>query len=473
MSTYTGSQVSESLSSSRRDIERQISDIDHDLRATEKVIAGRNGVREDTLIKLADIFLADNGALASQFRDVNGRIQAIFTEKVQRRAAVDDQIVDLQSDEQGIQSKIASSQRDIDGAEKVIADIVAKIGTDLDALPEYPVLVKEVDALRATVTKDAESLAAAQTEYEAKLAEYRADPFFTYLNARGFGTPVYKAGWFNADKWLANLTDYAINLRQYQILTQLPERISAANEVRVKALTAKTAQRDALTKSVESKHGLPGARATLKIAVGQKASRLEQLTLNHKAQAAMRAEKAAIDSGADPFLKRAKQELKTLFGSQSVADLRAMAQATATDRDDKLVDILEQAEMTVNDQRRVAKKLIGERDGLAPRLAKAKRLEARFSSENYDSRNSRFSSGLDINSLMIGYLAGSYSEAQVFGTLESSHSTYREPTYSSSSYSSSSSDSSYSSSSSSSWSDSSSSSGGGFGGGDSSSGGGF
>lgn len=468
--SYTGRQVSQSLANSRSQVESELSAVNQSIRETESVIARQNSIREDTLVKLAEMFLAERADVGPQFREINGRIQAIFDEKTRRRAAVDDQIATLVSDEGGIRAKIAQSQGTVDGAAKEVAELVTKTDVDLKALPEYVALIEAIMSLNVLIATDVKREDYVKAECSTKLAAFNADPLFVYLAARRYGTDAYQPGWFKkGDDWLARVTGYAVNAQSYRILSILPEKLKAAGLSRVETYKAKTAQREALIKAVESKHGVPAARQMLKVAESTKDTRLDQLKANQAAQNAMLAEKRSIDSGKDPFLQRAKEELKAFFGSQDVATLRRRAAATATTKDDVLVDALERAENTINMQRREAKSLISQRAGIETKLQRAKAAEARFAREDYDSSRARFNSGLDVDSLMLGYLAGRTSESSMFSTFSSNHSTYREPSYSSS-YSSSSSDS-YSSSSSS-WASISSSSGGGFDS-SSSSGGGF
>lgn len=470
--SYTGRQVSQSLANSRSQVESELSAINHSISETELVIAKQNATRENTLVKLAEIFLAERADVGSQFREINGRIQAIFDEKARRRGAVDDQIAALVSDEGGIRSKIAQSQGVVDGAVKELAELVTKTDSDLKALPEYVTLTEELNALNALLVTDKQRFDAVVAECKTKLEAFNRDPFFAYLAARHYGTDSYQDDWFKkGDDWLAQATGYVLNAQSYRILSILPQKVGAAGVARTEQAKVKDSARNVLIKAVESKHGVPAARQILKVAETNKDTRLAQLKANQDAQNAMAAEKRSIDSAKDPFLQRAKEELKAFFGSQDVATLRRRAAATATTKDDELVDLLERAENTINIQRKIAKQLITQRGEVEDKLRRAKALEARFSREDYDSSRARFDSSLNVDSLMVGYLAGSMTEASVFSTFSSNHSTYVEPSYSSS-YRSSSSDYS-SSSSSSSWDSGSSFSGGGFDSGGSSSGGGF
>jgi uncharacterized membrane protein YgcG len=474
MSKQKGSHLKDSISSITSGLSSQISQIDNQISSTEKVISRQNKIREDVLVKLAEFWLQDGGKLAAQFHDINGRVQRIFDEKSERRKEVNEQLERLVAQEVTIQAKIAESEQEVASYERTVGALQNAINRELGESPEFIAIDKEVDTLIAIIAKDSERLRSLEDECAMKRGTFESDPLFVYLNERSYGTDAYAPSWFKRpDAWLARVTSYADNVKRYDILGEITPRVRAANQERSGVLAIKTKLRTAWVTKVESKHGLKAAEMQLEVAKTTKSTRVTQLQSNQSAQSTLRTEKANIDGHKDPFQQRAKSELKTFFGSESVEQLRERAHKTECASDDRLVSDLEQAELEVNSQRKKAKQLIAERGALEAQLTKAKAFASRFSREDYDSRNARFDSSVDINSLLLGYMAGSITESRAFQTLDSGHSVYREPTRSYSSYSSSSSGSSYSSSSSSWDSGSSFSSGGGFGGGDSSSGGGF
>src|SRR4051812_5973275 len=67
----------------RRDAAR--SWIESHIALEEKKISAANATRESAYTELAEIYAADEGKLAASFGEISQRVQAIFTEKMNRR----------------------------------------------------------------------------------------------------------------------------------------------------------------------------------------------------------------------------------------------------------------------------------------------------------------------------------------------------------------------------------------------------
>jgi len=95
----------------------------------------------------------------------------------------------------------------------------AKAEADLLKDPDYNTQLDTVERLESTVSRAEEKLALAKADEVSKGEPYRQDPFFTYLQKRGYGTKTAK-GWF-LTKWLdsgvARLAAYRQAAENYRL----------------------------------------------------------------------------------------------------------------------------------------------------------------------------------------------------------------------------------------------------------------
>ena len=101
--------------------------------------------------------------------------------------------------------------------------------------PAYQALEQSEERAETTVVRARSKQEMAQADVEEKGAPYRNDPFFTYLQARGYGTKTAK-GWF-LTRWLDSILakrgkyqDAALN---YKRLTNIPVRLAGHVEALV------------------------------------------------------------------------------------------------------------------------------------------------------------------------------------------------------------------------------------------------
>ena len=99
-----------------------------------------------------------------------------------------------------------------------------------------------------------------------------------------------------------------------------------------------------------------------------------------------------------------------------------MARATGDPRDDILVARLADIDARLAEVGAELTQQRKQRARLAERLAGMEDLRHRFEDDDWNGRRSRFDDGLDMNALLIGYLAGSHSFGHVHRSLGRSHS---------------------------------------------------
>ncbi|MEK6846312.1 MAG: hypothetical protein AABY26_06115, partial [Nanoarchaeota archaeon] len=227
---------------------------------------------------------------------------------------------------------------------------------------------------------------------------------------------------------------------------------------------------------VAERHGLPAVIKEGEALVKNKNSLLSAIDGEHKKANQYASEKNEMNSTKDQYHRTALDKLKSYLKGSSIAELKERAAATPHPEDDHLVDEIIRIDAQVKEIKREAKEVQQQQASIAGQLEGLGSISRRYASKDYESSRCYFDGNFDINTFLLGYIAGNYSASEVNHQIDT-HQHFR-PRETYSSYSSGSSSygggSSWSSGSDSSFGGGSFSSGGGFGGGGSfSSGSGF
>lgn len=284
----------------------------------------------------------------------------------------------------------------------------AKAEADLLKNADYNAQLAAVERLESTVTRAEEKLNLARGDELSKGEPYRADPFFTYLQKRGYGTGEHK-GWF-LTQWLdggvARLSGYRQAAENYRRLTAIPLRLENHVENLEQDVTAAQAALEKIeadwlvSQGVSAKHEASlAAQKTLddidnKIAAAE-ASHQKELT----AQAALTAGEAG------PY-KEAVSLMSAALAKQNTQHLRRLAAQTRTREDDNAVEALRElarANDDLSDDQREAKTLLTRYQNT---LTDLQNVRQNFKARRYDAPSSSFKRADLIDALLTQVLAG-------------------------------------------------------------------
>jgi uncharacterized membrane protein YgcG len=279
-----------------------------------------------------------------------------------------------------------------------------------------------MDELRVATKQAAAAHQRIGAECEAKLAAFTGHRLFRYLVAVKFGTPDYRRGGLVAagDRWVAERVAWHRNYPSFTTLTELPgfaeKRVQAAQKKLDLAATAVALH----VQAREVALGVAAARAALAGATQALTQVRDQIAKLETQRAALIEERRSIDSGRDPFRQRAKAEMKAFLAANPTSELKAKAAATANPRDNELAEQVERAELTINEGRKQVKRLVEERTAAAAQHTRAVSARRKFSSD-YTGSYDQFDSGIDVSSLLLGYIAGSTSERTLWSSMDHHH----------------------------------------------------
>ncbi|MDE2872667.1 MAG: hypothetical protein OXQ94_13385 [Gemmatimonadota bacterium] len=138
------------------------------------------------------------------------------------------------------------------------------------------------------------------------------------------------------------------------------------------------------------------------------------------AETALRAltdEMVALHDERGSYYERAIDGIEAHLEGHSLRELVAMARGTDDPRDDVLVAELGELDGRLSDLRARIAERRDERSELSSRLADMEDLRDRFEADDWNGRRSRFDDGLDVNALLLGFLAGRHTSGHVHGVL--------------------------------------------------------
>ncbi len=284
----------------------------------------------------------------------------------------------------------------------------AKAEADLLKDAAYNRQLDEVERLESTVSRAEEKLAMAQADEKTKGEPYRQDPFFSYLQKRGYGTGDAK-GWF-LTKWLdggvARLAGYRQAAENYRRLTAIPVRLhnhvkALQGDVMGAQNTLQKFEADWLvSQGVSAKH-----EASLKAQKSLDATdaKIAASENSHDALISAHAALAAGDTG--PY-KDAIALLSDVLSRQNISKLRRLASQTRTREDDAAVEALRELSGAQDDltaDQREAKNLLVK---YQKTLSALQSVRQNFKARRFDAPSSSFKRADLITALMTQVLAG-------------------------------------------------------------------
>ena len=447
--------------------------------------------QEELYANLATSYLPamDANSVKNTLREMRAEVQRIFDHKNKRRAELESLLSDTNDRRAKFTDRLHEIDKELEDKAQERDKIRADVNAELQANSNYIELKPHADQAQARLEQNKRRAQTFEEEANKKLAAYESDPLFMYLVRQQFGTDNQRGNRVVrfVDEIIARRVNYRTNKANYDFLKAMPDLMQAKVDEQQHELDGVVKQLAAMEEKAAAKYHLPlimeegaalgNTRQNLMQTIGQ----LDQQYTGFDK------ERSELDTTKGTYHREAIERLTSFLKGQDIVDLRTRAKMTPDPTDDGFVDKIDNLAQSIADVKKTIKGHMEQQSSYTAHLQILRKLEQEFTSRDWESSRSRFGSDFDIMPLLIGYLAGQSSHAEVIRQMdEHQHFAPRQTYSSSSSYSSSHGSSSSHSSSSSDdggWSSSSSggcgggdsgfSSGGGFGGGGSSTGGGF
>ncbi|MGI0490117.1 hypothetical protein ACN4EK_32485, partial [Pantanalinema rosaneae CENA516] len=243
------------------------------------------------------------------------------------------------------QDERRSAQEAVEQAAARIDDLRENVQADLES--DEPWLVQRRKLTHAKEVARAAGEKATRTEAEKaqKAAPYEADPLFTYLWERGFGTPRYRASpivrFF--DGRVARLIGYEEARANYHMLTEIPLRLRGHADRLAEEIDAEAAALAAIERAALEARGVGALETALAEAEAALDAVEASIAEAETGLARLDAEdRAAATGGGDPMMREALDLLSAALAADDLRRLQQEAAATPTIEDDALVVRLRQ-----------------------------------------------------------------------------------------------------------------------------------
>ena len=394
--------------------ERQV-----DTLLTELAEAGER--RAATMRALAAFHLPEMSeeAVAGTLATMETSIRAIYDDKKDRMREVERLIPGQRDTVSEAETALARVTEALNDTGQERARLAHTVFEELQGMPHWQRLFKQVRRLEARVAASEKRHEAARREQADKVPAYERDPFFSYLRHRGHGTAraTGNAVTRSLDRWVAGVVQYDDARAKYDFLNELPDHAAAALADDRAALEAAVPPLARLEGEVIDRAGLTpvlerGERLYREREEARRALRDAERVLRDLTD-----ENAALHDERGSYYESAIDSLEAFLEGKTLEELLTMARATGDHRDDVLVGELGEIDARLAELRRELAEHKEERSRLADRLAGLERLRDEFEANDWNGRRSRFDDGLDINALLLGYLAGSHTHGHVHRVL--------------------------------------------------------
>ena len=422
----TGTDVHGSLVARIRRVRHQVEERDGDIERLQVELASLGEQRGATMRSLAEFHLPEmsEAAVADTLAEMETSVRAVFDEKKDRLEEVEGLIPEQRDAVGRAEADLARVTEALNETGRERSRLARIVFAELQGMADWLDMSTGVRRLEARVTASEKRHEAARREREEKTPAYERDVFFSYLSGRRYGTASAAGNALTRrlDSWVAGVTGYEDARAKHDFLDALPGHVEAVLDDDRTALANARAPLAALEAEVIERHGLT---PVLERGDELYAEREEARRTLREAETTLREltdELASLHDQRGSYYETAIDGLESYLEGRSLDDLVTMARATGDPRDDVLVARLADIDDQLRTLRAELADLRKDRARLADRLAGLEDLRDRFEADDWNGRRSRFDDGLDMNALLIGYLAGSHSFGHVHRHLGRSHS---------------------------------------------------
>ena len=353
--------------------------------------------------------------------DVTGQsVRSLLAEREGAQAEVEAAIAAAEERRNELAREREAQHDVVDAAEQALDEARAAAQKALAADEKYQEAMRAAEASDRVADLAEEKAQAARKDREEKGKPYEADPLFSYLWLRGFGTPAYVGGGLSRalDRWVGRVAGFEPLRRDYWLLTELPARFGEhAKRMRLKS-DDDLAAVHALERAAAEAAQVPQREEELDNAAEALAA-VDAKIEEHEARISALIEKrAAFAAGEDELSRRANEILRDALRGETMRSLRERATATATPDDDAAVDQLTVVRAELPRIEEEAKRSRALHETNRERAAKLEEIRKRFKESRYDAVSSEFVNGALIAALLTQLLAGALGVGDAWDTLK-------------------------------------------------------
>ncbi len=420
--SLTGNDVLALIERTLTDTRSEIGNIDTRLARSTAELERLKQAEIGCLSVLAKMRLREiEGATVAASLDATGEsVRALLAEREVAQAEVDAEIARAEGRRKELEHERAAQHDVVDAAEQTLDEARAAAQKALAADEHYRAAMAAAEASDRVADLAEDKAKAAHTDRAEKGKPYDADPLFSYLWARGFGTPAYVGGGLSRmlDGWVARVANFEPLRRDYWMLTALPARFDEhAQRMRLKGDDDLAAVR-ALEQAAAAAAGVPQREDALTEAAEALAAVDEKVDEHEAVLDALGDKRAAFAAGDDELSRRCNEIVRDALRGETMRSLRERATATPTPDDDAAVDQLTVVRVDLPRVEEEAKRLLSLHETNRERSAKLEEIRKRFKESRYDAVSSEFVNGALIATLLTQLLGGALGVGDTWDALK-------------------------------------------------------
>lgn len=376
-----------SVHDNARSYEQKLRTIEHRLSeaATQEL-----RLEQQIAVKLSEVA----GLQLENIHSLEQEARHVLQLRDKEESALRSQLEKVEKSISGLLEKIDAHQAAIRKAKRQAADFLARHAEFNQTLAGY----EEEKEHRRTMASNTREL---QEECTRKLAGYRQDARYAYLVAAHYDTEAYKRSGIvrYLDAWIARLCNYHTNRRNELTLLAMQEELARAEGIGQQRLQTLGDSLAATTATAEASAGLDVLNAEL--------ARLKEEVKTEKQRAKeLHAQLAPYAGKSDVRYRQARSTVAVSLQSYSAEELMARVQRTPGLADDALAREVIELQSALKQQRDRIAALERERNAAEAEYQRAKELERTLRQPVFSGDHYAYRSGLDLGSLLMGYMAG-------------------------------------------------------------------
>ena len=389
------------------DTRRELTNVDTRLEHASGELARVRQAELGVLSVLARLRLREierGGELMETLDETGRRVTQILAQRGEAQAALGTQIAAAQEALAKQEQERTAQHAVVDAAEEAVDAAEAAAQRALAADAAYRAALDKAQASDGVADQAEAKATEAGADRAEKGKPYEADPLFTYLWSRGYGTSSYRAGPLTRlfDGWVARVGVFEPLRRNYFVLSELPARFNE-HAKRMRALADEdVAGLRAVEQKAADAAGVPERERALDAAEEALTAIDRRIEERGADLDALQEKRASFASGEDELSRQCTQLLSETLRRERMKTLRERANRTTDNPDDdKAVD-----ELTVirTETPRLEAEVARYRqlhETQRERTAKLEEIRKRFKEHRYDAVTSEF-----VNSALIATLLG-------------------------------------------------------------------
>ena len=436
-----GSEVYSNLSERVNKSETEFSTLQREIQETQHSLLEATKRKDVLFLQLANHYLpelVDERTLTS-IKAANDAVSKIMHDKRIREEFVERQIASIAKNKGVLEQRIKGLSGEIDAGSETLTQRSGSAKAHLEADPRYLELTSQARHSETLISRLTGLKKEADSEAKEKLPSFTRDPVFSYLLARNFGGAGYNANFVTRflDSAVAGVIRFDDAKESYRRLVSYPdglgqrierEKDSLGKKIpEIKRLEKKEYDVAGVTELLTELNGLSERRKSL---MGEDARFSNEYDALHQELTDIRASKGSYHAKAIQVVK------DVLLGKETEESLLRRARDTPSTEDDKIVEEIIKINEKIPGYETTLRARNKEAEAMKEQVDRMRQLKTTFETNNWHGSRSRFDSGFDINTLLVGYLIGRSSLSDVTSRMDSSQHFESPP---SSSYSSSSS----------------------------------